>query len=342
MDQLERFPGHLSFGVDDFGNPITGEWRWLAEAGLDNLLRLNDIWNASYQYSDHSNAVAGSMILPFRWWTLTTSASYAVYNEPLGEVLNLVNRATIFSEQLEQVLFRNAQNRVAVALGFDWTETTRDALGDFLTPTRSASFLATISDTWQVPNHSLSAALTYQEGFAIFGVHQDPGTLRNEDPHAEFQLVKLAVSYTDTSHKFVTWHSELYAQYAFEGLLADQQLYLSDPFALRGWSHVTIAADSGVVWRSELILRANPAAGPETRFSLTTLERAFVPYAFNDLGYADSTVQHLHDLLGSAGAGVRVAYGRFTLDGFFAFPYGNLASTVGSPTFYLTGRATLF
>jgi hypothetical protein len=64
--------------------------------------------------------------------------------------------------------------------------------------------------------------------------------------------------------------------------------------------------------------------------------------SFNDLGYADSTIQHLHDFLGSAGAGVRIAYGRFTLDGFFAFRYGNLASRVGSPTFYLTGRAVLF
>lgn len=342
LEATHTFPGHLSFGVDDFGNPITGEWRWLAEAGFDNLLRVNDIWDASYQHSDHSNAVAGNLILPFRWWTLASSASYAVYNEPLGADLNLVNHATIISEQLEQVLFRNAQHRVALSFGFYWTETTREALGDFLTPTRTASFLATIGDTWQVPNHVLSAALTYQEGFPIFGVHQDPGNLRNEDPHAEFQLLKLSASYTDTSHKLVTWHSELNVQYAFEGLLADQQLYLSDPFALRGWSHVTIAADSGVVWRNELILRLSPPVGTEARLSWATLERAIVPYAFNDLGYADSTIQHLHDLLGSAGAGIRIAYGRFTVDGFVAFPYGNLASTVGSPTFYLTGRLTAF
>src|SRR5208283_4737456 len=135
----------------------------------------------------------------------------------------------------------------------------------------------------------LSAALTYQEGFPIFGVHQDPGNLRNEDPHAEFQLLKLPASYTDTSHKLVTWHSELNVQYAFEGLLVDQQLYLSDPFALLGWSHVTIAADSGVVWRNELILRLSPPVGTEARLSGATLERAIVPYAFNDLGYTDST-----------------------------------------------------
>ena len=224
------------------------------------------------------------MILPFRWWTLTTSASYAQYNETLAPDLVLTNRATTFSERLEQVLFRNTQHRLAFNLGFDWAETTRELLGDFLTPTRSASFSGILSDTWQIPNHFLSAAISYQEGFPIFGVHKDPSGLPQEAPHAEFQLLKLALSYYDTAHKFVVWRSDLVAQYAFEGLLSEQQLYLSDPFALRGWNQITIAADSGFVRRNELILRLDSPAEKEGKFSWLTLEHAVVPYLFNDLG----------------------------------------------------------
>jgi hypothetical protein len=57
-------------------------------------------------------------------------------------------------------------------------------------------------------------------------------------------------------------------------------------------------------------------------FSWLTFEHALVPYVFNDLGYADSTVQHLHDLLGSFGAGLRLTYGRFRWTDFSPFPSG--------------------
>lgn len=69
LDAARTFPGHLSGGVDNLGTEVIGEWRWLAQGGWDNLLRLNDVWNASYQHSDHSDAVAGIVVLPFRWWT---------------------------------------------------------------------------------------------------------------------------------------------------------------------------------------------------------------------------------------------------------------------------------
>ena len=74
-------------------------------------------------------------------------------------------------------------------------------------------------------------------------------------------------------------------------------MYLSDPFAVRGWNQITLAADSGFVWRNELILRLDSAAEKERKFSWLTLAHVLVPYLFNDLGYADSIVQHLHTLL---------------------------------------------
>jgi hemolysin activation/secretion protein len=342
LNATQTFPGHLSSGVDNLGNQVTGEWRWLGQRGWDNLLRLNDVWEASYQHSDHSDAVAGFVVLPFRWWTFTSSGSYADYVEPFAQDLTLTNRATLISERLEQVLFRNARHRCALTLGFEWTQTTRETLGEFLAPTRSASFSAALGDTWQILNHTLSAALTYQQGFPIFGVHSDKEGLPQEDAHAEFHLLQLNLSYADTSWKYVIWQSNLVAQYAFEGLLSDQQLYLSDPFAIRGWSHITIAADSGFVWRNELILRLGLPQETEMKLSWLTLERVLVPYIFNDLGYADSKVQHLHDFLGSVGAGLRIAFGRFAVDGFFAVPYGNLAARVSSPTFYLVGHVTAF
>jgi hemolysin activation/secretion protein len=101
-------------------------------------------------------------------------------------------------------------------------------------------------------------------------------------------------------------------------------------------------ADSGFVWRNELILRLASPAEKEGKFSWLTLEHFLVSYLFNDLGYADSKVQHLHTLLGSAGGGLRLTYGRFSVDGFFAVPYGNLSSRVSSPTFYLIGHVTAF
>jgi hemolysin activation/secretion protein len=141
----------------------------------------------------------------------------------------------------------------------------------------------------------------------------------------------------------VIWRSDLTAQYAFEGLFSDQQFHLSNPFAIRGWSHTTIAADRGVAWRNEWLLRlSSPAPQKAAKLSWGTVERAVAPCLFNDCGYAGSKVQHLHDFLGSAGLGLRFALGRLALEGFVAFPYGNLSSRVSSPTFYFSGRLTAF
>jgi hemolysin activation/secretion protein len=345
LNTTSSFPVHLDVGVDNLGNPITGVWRWTAEGGIDNLLRLNDVWQASYQRSDHSNAVAGTVIFPFRWWTFTTSASYSAYSEPLLQDIRLYNDETTFSQQVEQVIYRNVQHRVAVDLGFDWTQTTREALGDTLNPIRTSSFSISFNDTWQLPNHTLYAALTYQEGVPIFGVHQDRASLRDEDPHAEFHLLKPAASLVDTSLKWVNWRSDLTAQFSFEGLLSDQQLYLSDPVYLRGWNHAIIGADSGFVWRNEFDfhLLSSTGAGQPGLFSLAQWERALTPYVYNDLGYASTPVQDLHHFFGAAGAGLRLTIDRLSLDGYFAYGYGgDKTFEVSSPTLYLVGRLILF
>jgi hemolysin activation/secretion protein len=140
----------------------------------------------------------------------------------------------------------------------------------------------------------------------IFGVHQDRASLPDEDPHAEFHLLKLAASLVDTSLKWVNWRSDLTAQFAFEGLLSDQQLYLSDPAYLRGWNHAIIGADSGFVWRNEFDfhLLSSTGAGQPGLLSLAQWERALTPYVYNDLGYASTPVQDLHHFFGAAGAGL--------------------------------------
>jgi hypothetical protein len=48
-------------------------------------------------------------------------------------------------------------------------------------------------------------------------------------------------------------------------------------------------------------------------------------------------VQHL-----SAGVGLRFVLGPIALEGFVAFPYGNLSSKVSSPTFYFSGHLAAF
>lgn len=92
----------------------------------------------------------------------------------------------------------------------------------------------------------------------------------------------------------------------------------------------------------DFFLRLDFPLETDMRLSWLTLGRVLVPYIFNDLGYADSKVQQFHHFLGSVGAGLRITFGRFAVDGFFAVPYGNLASRVSSPTFYLTGHVIAF
>jgi hemolysin activation/secretion protein len=341
LDVAQTFPGHFDFGVDNLGNSITGAWQYSASGGWDNLLKLNDVWQASYQHSDHSDAVAGSVLVPFRWWTLTSSASYAFYSEPIAPDLNSDTESVTLSEQLEQLLYRTAHHKLAAAIGFDWTQDDRRVLADQLTPTRSASFLFSINDIWQMTNRAINLGLTYQEGFPIFGVHADPDTLRSFDPHAEFQLLKFTATMVDQSLKWLNWRSDFTGQYAFDGLLSDQELYLSDPYYLRGWNHTTIAADSAAVWRNEFDFHLGLEIGDPKTLPLATL-RTLVPYIYDDLGYADSRQNHLHDLLGSAGAGLRFTYGRLTIDSYFAFAYGNKVSLISSPTFYVSGHLTAF
>jgi hemolysin activation/secretion protein len=201
LDVTNTLSGHFDAGIDNLGNSITGEWQYSVAGGWDNLLKLNDVWQASYQHSDHSDAVAGIVTVPFRWWTITSSGSYAFYSEPIAEDLRSDTESVTFSESLEQVLYRNAHHKLTAAIGFDWTQDDRRVLGDQLSPIRTASFLFTLGDTWQMTNRVLNLALTYQEGFPIFGVHADPDTLPRFDPHAEFHLLKFTATLIDQSFK---------------------------------------------------------------------------------------------------------------------------------------------
>ncbi len=317
------FPVHASLSADNSGSESTGRKQAGFSVSGDGLLGPNELLLATYRRSqpndmEHKGSESKSLtaIVPFRWTTLTLSASESEFVSmvvlPSDEALQFHGRTRNVSLRVDHLLYRNQVTRAGVYGNLSVKDSKNYLGGELLgVSSRKLSVLdlgGTASTA--VLGGALSADLAYSRGLGIAGALHDQDGLIEAAPHAQFGKLTVSANFMrpfKVGTLEASFSSSLTGQYALDTLFGSEQMLIGGPFSVRGFYNNTLSGDRGAYLRNEFSLRpAVQLAGQAIPLRL---------YAGLDAGYVANRVDGIPDgTLSGAALGFNVAYKGASLD----------------------------
>jgi len=264
LEVTEGRPFSVSFDMDNYGNPATGENHVGSTLELYSPLHLGDQFSARMQTSttgDLQNAQAGYTI-PITASGTKIGLSYNYINYRLGgvfEALNVEGNGHNLTLALTQPLIRQKNLIVNLTIAGEGR-----ALDDRIKSTSSANQRHTAS--WQAGITGIQreqtaggSSTTLSLGFVGGRLDIDDSETRSLDQssnglHTNGRYTKLSIAFArkQTISNGLSLYAGAYGQWADKNLTSSEQLSLGGPSAVRAWQRGESCADKGVIATTEL------------------------------------------------------------------------------------------
>ncbi|WP_408583423.1 ShlB/FhaC/HecB family hemolysin secretion/activation protein [Paraburkholderia tropica] len=305
---IQNAPGdrtYYALGVDNYGAQSTGVTRYRAGFEADNLIGLQEVLSLNYIDSVESNAIVGSLAIPFGRNTFSYTLSDSEYQQVIGTTALQYGRTLSHIVGWNYQLGRTASDLTALDASLSWRRTDREINNFDLDPQRVA--VLRVGGNWlhrfvaneAQGNFTLDAGIS--QGLPWLGADHD-GNAARTDAHAQFTKGDATATWTLPLPKLASvalaYRGALGGQYANVALYGSDQLYLGGMDTIRGFRSGDIAGDRGIYSRNELAW-VNVPVWHDGRVE---------PYVFLDAGKASLVAVPGFPTLAGIGAGLRVQW----------------------------------
>ncbi|QCP55146.1 ShlB/FhaC/HecB family hemolysin secretion/activation protein [Trinickia violacea] len=297
---------YYNLGVDNYGSSATGVTRYRAGVEADNLLGLQEAISLDFIDSLESNALVGSIAVPYGRSTFSYTLSDSEYQEVIGTTALEYGRTLSHIFGWNYQLSRTQADLTSFDATLSWRRTDREVNDIDLNPEHIA--VLRIGGNWlhkfvlnDAPgNVTLDAGVS--QGLPwLEADHDAPGTTR-DDAHSQFTKVDATASFTVPLPKLgpaaLAYRGVLGAQYTNVALYGTEQLFLGGMDTVRGFRSGVLAGDRGVYSRNEIAWVNAPA----------WKDGHLEPYMFLDAGKADLIAVPGFPTLAGIGAGLRAQW----------------------------------
>lgn len=322
-------PYHAWLSADNHGTDSTGRNQLALAFTADRLLGLNELLLLTHRRSQPNDesrkasvADSLSMVIPFGYTTASVSTSRSRYvsgvTTPGGTTLRFHGTGRSDSLRIERVLYRDRDSRWTLAGSLTSKDTNNYLADEFLAVSSRKMTVLDIDAGVSAAIHGgvLSASLGYARGLKLGGALRDPSDLPDAAPHAQFDKIKLGLSYLKPFRidglgaQFSTQFS---AQRARHVLYGSEQILIGGIYSVRGFADNTLSGDHGWISRNEL------SVYPALPLGAMTLPLRL--YAAIDAGGVSDRHSGLpQGRLAGAALGIAVSWKGMTVDLFHARP----------------------
>ena len=304
---------YYTLGVDNYGSSATGVTRYRAGVEADNLLGLQESLSVNFLDSLDSNAIVGSLAVPFGRHTFSYTISDSEYQQVIGTTALEYGRTLSHIFGWDYLVSRSVSDITSVDATVSWRRTDREVNGIDLDPQRVA--VLRLAGNWlhkfvmngAQGNFTLNGGVS--QGLPWFGANHDPQGITRDEAHSQFTKVDATAAFTLPLPKvgpaLVAYRGVLGGQYTNMALFGSEQLYLVGMDTIRGFRSGEIAGDRGFYSRNELAW-VNAPAWKDGRIE---------PYVFVDAGKASLIAVPGFPTLAGAGAGLRAPWHKQMLSG---------------------------
>jgi hemolysin activation/secretion protein len=306
---ITNHPGdrlYYTLGVDNYGSTATGVTRYRAGVEADNVIGLQESMSLSYIDSVDSNAIVGSLAVPYGRHTFSYTLSDSEYQEVVGTTALEYGRTLSHIVGWNYALANTATGAANLDATLSWRRTDRE-INDFdLDPQHIA--VLRMGGNWmrKFALNDAQGNVTLDAGVSqglpwLEADHDRPGIAR-DDAHSQFTKLDATATFTVPLPKLgsaaFAYRGVLGGQYTNVALFGSEQLYLGGMDTVRGFRSGEIVGDRGLYSRNE-IAWINVPAWHDGRIE---------PYLFLDAGKASLVAVPGFPSLVGVGAGLRAQW----------------------------------
>lgn len=312
----ERF--RLTASTNNYGQKATGRLQRGVGLEADNPLGIGDQWFGNATSTRSSNAVAGTMAVPFGWWTFSAARSLSEYLQIIDSNTQLYGRSSSWNVALDRVIDRDATTRTSVYGRFGYNRATR-TINDFdLTPQQLATAALGVSFSWRTrEGRQAQGDLAVVRGLHTLGATHDPDDITPDAAHAQFTKLAVSGSWIEPLG-FAIWRTTGQGLWSREALYSPEQIQVGSPYTVRGYSKDQAVGDRGLFLRNELIFDLPADVGGS--WLNRQWELALQPFLLADAGYVCQIASQSCEHAGGLGGGIRFGNRRIALEGVIARP----------------------
>ncbi|WP_051894545.1 ShlB/FhaC/HecB family hemolysin secretion/activation protein [Xenorhabdus bovienii] len=257
-----RLPVNASLGMDNSGQKNTGKEQINVTLGLDNLLRLADLWsisanrNSDFHHNHQNWNVTSGITIPYGYWSLdyqyARNSSFQMITVGTDRYRH-ESKGQNHQLKATRTLYRDGQQKLALYMGITRRQTSNIAAGVKLSvssPTLDAVSLGTNYSTVLAGGY-LTFNPTLSHGLSIWGATKDNSGDRNA-LRSQFRKFSLSSSYFIPVTKDIYYLTSLYGQFTPDNLYAGERLSLGGQYSVRGFKEQNLIGNNGGYWRNEL------------------------------------------------------------------------------------------
>ncbi|WP_325101130.1 ShlB/FhaC/HecB family hemolysin secretion/activation protein, partial [Paraburkholderia kururiensis] len=259
---------YYSLGVDNYGSSTTGVTRYRAGVEADNLIGLQESLSLNFIDSLDSNALVGSVAIPYGRHTFSYTLSDSEYQQVVGTTALLWGRTLSHILGWNYTLLRSQADIVNLDATLSWRRTDRELNGSIdLNPQRiavlrtGANWLHKFALNGAAGNVTLDGGIS--QGLPWLEADHDAHGIARTDAHSQFTKFDMTATYTlplpAIARVQLAYRGALGGQYTNVALFGSEQLYLGGMDTIRGFRSGEIAGDRGIWSRNELAWVNAPA-----------------------------------------------------------------------------------
>lgn len=317
-------------GFDNLGSSSTGEYQSRIDLGFEDVLRLNDQWNFSYQrsmdrYRFHfgdvpsSDTYGASFSIPYGYWTFNLDGRWSEYNSQIAGAVSAIDTSGLaqsVSARLSRALHRDQVSITSLSGKLKWKRNENFILGSRVDVSSRDLSIGTLElvHSRQLWNGQLVATASYNQGLDIWGAFDDD-TAPTGSPTGQFRSVNGSVSYFKPfklGGLNVSYNGQISGQYTPDLLFGSEQVAYGGYATVRGLRESVVFGNRGIMTRNEFALRLPQPKSQQLTKILGTLE-AYTALDFGHVFAQNSFGIAGGDLTGGT-IGLRRRGGRVSFD----------------------------
>lgn len=294
-----------SLSVDNQGSKRTGRVRVQGSVDLANWLGAMERVSVGLSTSKETNAVFGSLSVPWGYDTVSLSASISEYQDLIGDVALVYGRSNSLGASWNRVLSRNQTSKTTLDAALTRRHSERHINNAMLAP-QTLTVVRIGVDHMQRRQTSAGmmqwvASGGWTRGTRWFGANRDHSADPREAAKAQFDKLDASFSLAVPVGRKASYHNRILAQWSGDALYASEQIYAGGMQSVRGLAESALLGDRGASMRNEI---AWSGLAPMALGAFTVQAQ---PYAFMDAAAVQTIAGKRWDEAITAGAGVRLA-----------------------------------
>ncbi|CAE6797070.1 hypothetical protein R75461_05004 [Paraburkholderia nemoris] len=297
---------YSTLGVDNYGSTATGVTRYRAGMEADNLIGLQESVSLNFIDSLDSNALVGSVAVPFGRHTFSYTLSDSEYQQVVGTSALVYGRTLSHIFGWNYTVGRTQADVTNVDATLSWRRTDREVNDIDFNPQHLA--VLRVGGNWlhkfvlndALGNVTLDAGIS--QGLPWLEADHDAQGAARGDAHSQFTKFDATASFTVPLPKIrdaaFAYRGVIGGQYTNVALYGSEQLYLGGMDTIRGFRSGEIVGDRGLYSRNEIAWVNAPA----------WKDGHIEPYVFLDAGKASLVAASGFPTLAGVGGGLRAQW----------------------------------